>query len=165
MRFSFCPMNEAFADDIVAHWHYDGIYAFYDMDADKDDLEIFMNRDYWTEFTRGVVDETGELVGWATFYTENDEFWLALGLRPDLTGRGLGESFVDACVGQAIAHCAIPQSRIKLAVAQFNERAIKVYRRAGFTETGRETRDTHLGRLPFIIMERPVAGAAGQGQA
>ena len=157
MRFSFQPMNETFADDIVRNWHYDGRYAFYDMDADEDDLAIFMDRDYWREATRAVVNETGELVAWATFYAAEDGFWLSLGLRPDLTGHGLGESFVNACIEHATARYSIPENLIRLAVARFNERAIKVYRRAGFIESGHEVRNTQIGEIPFIIMERPMS--------
>lgn len=161
MQFLFFPMNETSAGEIVEHWHYDGAYTFYDMDADEDDLAIFMDRDYWKEATCEVVNEAGELVGWATFYTAEDGFWLSLGLRPDLTGQGLGLGFVNACVAYAVEHYAINGDRIKLGVAEFNTRAVKVYQRAGFTESGREVRETHIGRLPFILMEKPVAKKQG----
>ena len=153
--FSFVPMNEEFAHDIVS-WHYEGMYAFYDMSADKEDLQIFMNREYWEDFFRAVVDEQGSLVGWATFYSEKDEFWLSLGLRPDLTGQGLGIDFVGACVEYAKSNYDISNGIIKLAVAEFNERAAKVYRRIGFHVCDRETRDTHIGQVPFIVMEKTV---------
>jgi ribosomal-protein-alanine N-acetyltransferase len=96
-------------------------------------------------------------VGWAAFYTENNDFWLSLGLRPDLTGRGLGTEFVSECVNYAISHDKLTRGTIKLAVALFNQRAVKVYQRAGFVETNRTIRDTHIGRVDFIEMERHVA--------
>jgi RimJ/RimL family protein N-acetyltransferase len=45
---------------------------------------------------------------------------------------------------------------IKLAVALFNQRAIKVYQKAGFIETNKTTRDTHIGKVDFIEMEKHI---------
>lgn len=150
-------MNQKYANDIVANWHYDDIYSFYDMAADDDDLRIFMDTKNWQNITRAVLNENHELVGWASFYTENSEFWLSLGLRPDLTGQGLGEEFVSACVGYAISHYELINGTIKLAVALFNQRAINVYQRAGFVETNKTVRDTHMGQVDFIEMEKHIA--------
>jgi ribosomal-protein-alanine N-acetyltransferase len=103
------------------------------------------------------LNEGDELVGWASFYTENDEFWLSLGPRPDLTGRGLGEEFVSRCVNYAISQYKLIKDTIKLHVAPFNQRAIKVYQRVGFVETNKIIRDTHIGQVDFIEMEKQIA--------
>jgi ribosomal-protein-alanine N-acetyltransferase len=157
MKYIFAPMNEKFANDIVSNWHYDDAYSFYDMAADEDDLRIFMDTKNWQNTIKAVLNENDELVGWASFYAENDEFWLSLGLRPDLTGQGLGEGFVSGCVGYAISHYELINGAIKLAVAVFNQRAIKVYQRAGFVETNKTVRDTHIGQVDFIEMEKHIA--------
>jgi len=148
-------MNEKYADDIVSNWHYDDVYSFYDMAADEDDLRIFMDTNNWQNTVKAVLNENDKLVGWASFYTENDEFWLSLGLRPDLTGQGLGEEFVSECVRHAITGYKINHT-IKLAVALFNQRAIKVYQRAGFIEANKTVRDTHMGEVDFIEMEKHI---------
>jgi ribosomal-protein-alanine N-acetyltransferase len=157
MKYIFAPMNEKYAHVIVSSWHYDGIYSFYDMAGDEDDLRIFMDAENWQNITRAVLNENGELVGWASFYTENGEFWLSLGLRPDLTGRGLGEGFVKECVRHAISRYELPEHNIKLAVAAFNQRAIKVYQKIGFTQTKKTIRDTPIGKVDFIEMEKHIA--------
>jgi len=156
MKFIFAPMNQTYANDI-AKWHYDDIYSFYDMAADEDDLRILIDTKNWRDIIRAVLNENDELVGWASFYTENDEFWLSLGLRPDLTGQGLGEEFVSECVNYVISQYKLIKHTIKLAVALFNQRAIKVYQRAGFTETNKTIRDTHIGQVDFIEMGKHVA--------
>jgi ribosomal-protein-alanine N-acetyltransferase len=156
MKFIFTPMNEKYANDVIANWHYDDVYSFYDMAADEADVRIFVDTKNWQNITKAVLNENDELVGWASFYTENDEFWLSLGLRPDLTGRGLGEEFVTQCVKYAVSQYKLIKNTIKLAVALFNQRAIKVYQRAGFTETNRTVRDTHIGRVDFIEMEKHI---------
>ena len=157
MKYIFAPMNQEYANGIVSNWHYDDVYSFYDMAADEDDLRIFLDTKNWQSIIRAVLNENEELVGWASFYTENAEFWLSLGLRPDLTGQGLGVEFVLECIRYAISHYKPVNDTIKLAVALFNERAIKVYQRAGFVETNRTIRDTHIGQVDFIEMEKHIA--------
>ncbi len=86
-------------------------------------------------------------------------FFYGFGLRPDLTGRGLGEQFVRT--GLEFARTRYASRRIVLDVAAFNKRAIRVHRRVGFAETGRhvETFDRH-GAVEFVDMEeRPLTGA------
>jgi ribosomal-protein-alanine N-acetyltransferase len=153
MKYIFTPMNEMYANDI-ADWHYEGVYSFYDMAADAHDL---MDTKNGRDIIKAALNGDAELVGWAAFYTENDEFRLSLYLRPDLTGQGLGEEFVAECVNYAISHYQLTKHTIKLAVALFNQRAIKVYQRAGFVETNKIIRDTHIGRLGFIEMEKHIA--------
>ncbi len=137
-------MNEKYANDIVSNWHYDDVYSFYDMAADEDDLRIFMDTRNWQNTIRAVLNE-------------NDEFWLSLGLRSDLTGQGLGEEFVLECVKYAALQYKSIRHTIKLAVAVFNQRAIKVYQRAGFITTNKTVRDTHIGQVDFIEMEKNIA--------
>ena len=156
MKFIFTPMNEKHANDI-ANWHYDDIYSFYDMTADEDDLRILTDTENWRHVIKAVLNEDDELVGWASFCTENDEFWLSLGLRPDLTGQGLGVGFAAECVRHAVSHCGSISDTIKLAVALFNQRAIKVYQRAGFVETNKTVKNTHIGQVDFIEMEKHIA--------
>jgi ribosomal-protein-alanine N-acetyltransferase len=156
MKYIFAPMNKEYAN-AIADWHYDDVYSFYDMAADEDDLRIFMDANNWQDIIKAAFDENDELVGWASFYTENDEFWLSLGLRPDLTGRGLGREFVSECVNYLALEYKLTKPIIKLAVALFNQRAIKVYQRAGFVEINRTIRDTHVGRVDFIEMEKDIA--------
>jgi ribosomal-protein-alanine N-acetyltransferase len=154
MKYAFAPMKEEYANDI-ANWHYDDIYSFYDMSADEDDLKILMDTRNWRDIIKAVLNENDELAGWAAFYTENDEFWLSLGLRPDLTGKGLGEEFVLQCAEYAASHYELTKRAIKLHVALFNQRAIKIYQRVGFIETDKIIRNTHIGQLDFIEMEKP----------
>jgi ribosomal-protein-alanine N-acetyltransferase len=159
MKFIFTHMNEKYAN-AVASWHYEGIYSFYDMAAEPDDLKILMDTNNWRDIIKAVLNGDNELVGWAAFYTENNEFWLSLGLRPDLTGQGLGEEFVTLCVKYAASQYKLLKRTIRLHVALFNERAIKVYQRAGFIETSRTIRDTHIGRVDFVEMEKRIAPSA-----
>ena len=152
MRYKFVPMNSEYADEIVSDWHYDGIYAFYDMTADEEDLKIFLNRDYWEDTTFAALDENKILAAFASFHMEEGVMWLSLGMKPELTGHGMGEEFVTDCVEFARSHYNLTTQPIWLDVAVFNERAIKVYKKAGFHETTRFTRFTNGGEYEFLRM-------------
>jgi RimJ/RimL family protein N-acetyltransferase len=75
---------------------------------------------------------------------------IGLGLRPDLTGRGLGAAFTAAAIELARGRGA---ERITLAVAAFNLRATRVYERAGFIEMGRHMRHIAGREWEFVDME------------
>ena len=68
---------------------------------------------------------------------------------PTSTGRGLGLDFFRA--GPRVRARALPAALVRLYVAAFNERAIKVYERAGFRETGRHVRTfERWGDVEFV---------------
>jgi RimJ/RimL family protein N-acetyltransferase len=97
------------------------------------------------------------LVGFYYFEERGDAVAYGLGLRPDLSGRGLGARFVEA--GIEFAQARFGRRRIVLDVAEFNARAIRVYERAGFRRTGTRTRFFEgWGDVPFVDMERPMNG-------
>jgi ribosomal-protein-alanine N-acetyltransferase len=165
VQYRFVHMTEEYADEVVHNWHYEGIYSFYDMAADEEDLRIFTNRAYWENTTFAVLNPGDDLVGWATFYVEGGDMWLSLGLKPELTGVGLGEGFVSQCVAFARSHYGLDQRSIKLDVAVFNRRAITVYERAGFAEIGRITKKTHIGEIEFLRMAQQAVPCASDSSA
>jgi len=152
MQYRFVSMNDECASEIVEEWHYDGIYSFYDMTADEEDLKIFTDRRYWRNNTFAVLDESGVLIGWSSFYVEDDALWLSLGLKPDLTGLGLGKEFVSECIEFARSYYKLDREPIRLDVALFNERAIKVYKKVGFRELGKVSKNTNGGVFEFLRM-------------
>ena len=89
-----------------------------------------------------------ELVGFFNFVPAGDEVRIGLGMRPDLTGRGLAQPFIEA--GLDYARREWRPRQFRLWVARWNERALRAYRRAGFREVppAEESR--------FVEMERPA---------
>jgi ribosomal-protein-alanine N-acetyltransferase len=140
----------------IAAWRYPGEYAFYDADADPDDLAELLDPAEWGH-RYFAVDELRqrELAGFVTVKLTGRVAEIGLGLRPDLTGHGLGESFVRACL--RFASAALGARRYTLAVAAFNRRAITVYQRAGFQEAERFQHATNGGLHTFIRMTRNTA--------
>jgi ribosomal-protein-alanine N-acetyltransferase len=124
-------------------WTYEPPYDFYDGDdvTPANPERFFVAR-----------DDAGELVGFYYFEQKEDALEYGLGLRPELTGRGLGLQFFRE--GLEFARARFGEQRTILNVAAFNERAVKVYERAGFRITGRHVRTfKRWGDVDFIEME------------
>jgi len=129
--------------DAMASWRYEPPYDFYD-----GDVEPVLNPERFF----AARDDDGDLIGHFYFEEKPDALEYGLGLRPDLTGRGFGLDFFNA--GLAFGRERYRPPYVRLFVAAFNERAVKVYERAGFRETGRHTRSfERWGEVPFIEME------------
>jgi ribosomal-protein-alanine N-acetyltransferase len=138
-------IDSARPEDLVelATWRYASPYDFYNGDQEpvKNPEPFFIAR-----------DDDGALVGFYFFVPKIDALEYGLGLRPDLTGRGLGLDFFRE--GLEFGRERYSPARVRLFVAAFNERAIKVYERAGFRETGRHMRTfARWGDVEFVNME------------
>ena len=137
----------------VAAWRYPGDYSFYDADADADDLAELLNPAEWGQrYFAADQEPRPELAGFVVVKLSGPVAEIGLGLRPDLTGLGLGESFVAACL--RFAADTLGAESYTLAVAAFNQRAITVYQRAGFEEVERYEHVTNGGLHPFVRMAR-----------
>lgn len=170
MRFTTAvPMT---ADDAraIQTWRYEGEYATYNFaDTAEGMAELLDTRSPYF----AVRDERGELVGFFAYGTAGEvggeigeiepalyadpadrTLSVGLGLRPDLTGKGLGLPFVDAALACARAHFA--PSGFRLFVLDWNTRAIRVYERAGFARVRTLTVTDRHGTLTFMEMRRGV---------
>ena len=135
------PMTQPGFDEL-ATWRYEPPYDFYNGDEDPVlDPERFFS-----------VRDAGELIGFYYFEPNGDVLDYGLGLRPDLVGRGLGLDFFRAGLEFGREHYR--PRLVQLHVAAFNERAVKVYERAGFRETSRHMRSfERWGEVEFITMQ------------
>ena len=103
-RYLFRLMNEEDTREIAA-WRYEAPYDFYDMTNDPEGLAKLLGP---PERRRGyyAVLSGGELVGFFCYglggqlpgfdYPGDGCIDIGLGLRPDLTGKGLGLKFIRA---------------------------------------------------------------------
>jgi ribosomal-protein-alanine N-acetyltransferase len=140
------PLTEEHAAEI-ATWRYEFPYEWYDTASDPRRIELFASPAR-REGLRAVVGADGDLVGFFNFVREGNEVRIGLGMRPDLTGHGLAQPFIEA--GLEYASAQWEPLRFRLWVARWNERALRAYRRAGF----REVQSTEPSR--FVEMERPA---------
>ena len=111
----------------MSGWRYPAPYDIYDED----------------EVTCGdgrlAIVEDGELVGFCSFgadgrvpggrYPEGP-LDVGMGMRPELTGRGLGARYLAAVL--AFARCLLGATRFRVTAADFNARALRLCEQAGF---------------------------------
>ncbi len=168
MQFTFSLMTEADVE-VVNTWRYEAPYDVYNPFSDEANEG---EEPYSTELLdRGspyyaVHNEQGELVGYICYgtagqpwgvsepalYVDDNVMVIGLALRPDLTGKGLGLNFVNA--GLAFAQEQFAPSLFRLYVMPFNQRAIRVYERAGFKNMGKISVHNMHGTVEFVEMER-----------
>lgn len=148
MNYTFVPMNEAYASEIVNTWKYENEYAIYDYSNEADHM---LDKEAWGSGIFAILDQNEELVGELSieFLTEEEEYtpysefgdqalidqcklWIGFGMRPDLVGLGRGAEFVTACVEYGVEHHQYHGEYAYLGVAMFNQRARKAYEKAGF---------------------------------
>ncbi|MCK2157577.1 GNAT family N-acetyltransferase [Exiguobacterium sp. 17-1] len=149
MTYSYLPLTQRQAEQIAYDWTYEGDFAFYNMPNDPDDLAEFLDPDQRTEHYYAVMDET-QLIGFFVFEPGQNSLELALGMRPDLTGQGNGVAFLES--GLAFAIEKYQPHHIELAVATFNERAIRLYAKSGFEPIERFQQETNGGSYEFVKM-------------
>ena len=141
--------------EAVAGWHYPEPYSFYDWTAFEEDLAELLTPSLRGEAYFAVDDVAGDLVGYFSFkQAEPGTLVIGLGLRPDLTGKGLGASFLAAGLDYGLG--SFRANEFSLAVATFNARAITVYERAGFTRVRTHMHATSRGDWEFLEMRRPA---------
>lgn len=163
MIFKFVAMNKEYAREMINNWKYEGEYSIYDY---INEAEWLLEEKNWGSGKFAVLNEEDTLVGELTieFFEEVDEnseddgyvemetvknnpdkiyeMWFGFGLKPELTGIGLGKEFVSTCLDFAVKHHNYKGDYIRFGVAEFNKRAIKVYKRIGF-----EVFSTHDGEI------------------
>lgn len=162
MRFTLRPIAPSDAEEI-SHWRYGKPYSMYD--GDPASVASLLEPRY---LYHSVYDEDGDLAGYFCFgedarvpagrrlgvYEREPALDVGLGMRPDLTGRGLGAEFVLA--GLRFAQDAYSPAAFRLTVAASNLRAVRVYERVGF-----EAVETFGARRPdggreWLLMRREV---------
>ncbi|MDB5075692.1 MAG: family N-acetyltransferase [Chloroflexi bacterium] len=162
MPWHFAKLTESQAKNITA-WRYPPPYDLYNAANDQEELDELLNRDspYY-----GVTNGHGGLIGFFCFnetarvpaghragaYAEPGAVDLGLGMRPDLTGKGLGLPFVLA--GIEFARSTFTPTLFRLTVATFNARAMRVYERAGFRRMVVFNSYTSSGEHEFLTMVR-----------
>lgn len=94
MDYFLRPMSPADAHAVV-RWRYPDDNAFYNMEADPEDLREFLDFEKWEPDTKfAVTDGSGDLVGFFEFVTRDGVTEIGLGLRPDVAGHAFGREFL-----------------------------------------------------------------------
>lgn len=153
---AFRPLSERDANALLG-WHYDGPYSRYN--SRPEDLPGLLDP---ANAYFAVVSPEDDLLGFCCFgpdarvnggaYLDEGAVDVGGGLRPDLTGKGLGISFLRAILD--FARQRFPAAAYRVTIAAFNRRAIRMCQWDGFEETGRFTAGSADDPREFVILTK-----------
>ena len=148
-------MTESHATEIL-NWQYPPPYDMYNQEVTQAGIEEHLNQSY-----KAIVDQNNNLIG---FYCtgqpaqvpkghefnvyEKSCLDLGLGMKPELTGKGLGREFLAFILAE------LDVDSLRLTVAKFNQRAIRLYEAFEFKRADMFTN----GEVEFITMIRKRRG-------
>jgi RimJ/RimL family protein N-acetyltransferase len=152
-RVRITTMTPAFAADLVG-WRYPAPYQCYDLAG--------ADPGYFTDPANGfhaLVDDDGALIGFRSFGPDGrvpggayDDAALDTGggLRPELTGLGLGREAV--ATGLAYGRATFRPAAFRVTVASFNTRARKVVESLGFVYRESFAATTDGSRYDILLL-------------
>ena len=158
MSYSLSPLTPDNAQYMIS-WRYDSPYDRYDLSPDH--ISGLLNPGYRYH---QVQDQSGELIGFCCFgedarvpggeYDEGEPAVLDIGagMRPDLTGQGLGKRFIEAVLN--FAKDTYHPEVYRVTIADFNQRSLKTFQNLGFIIRGQFSRS--LSDVQFTQLERHV---------
>jgi RimJ/RimL family protein N-acetyltransferase len=159
MVFSFHPMDEDIARAIL-NWRYDAPYDLYNPDPDNvdEDVQIFLDpqNSYYS-----ITNEREDIIAYCCFGPEAqvqgedysaEALDIGMGIHPDMTGQGHGLKYIEAIIDFGFR--MFSPNTVRVTVAEFNRRALRVCEKAGFqvTQTFRREQDSR----PFIVLTREI---------
>ena len=127
-------------------WLYSGRYATYDVRG-----ALGANRGFFF-----IEDDDGGVVGYGCVGAEAripgvdpepGTVDIGYGMRPELTGQGLGRDFVGAVLEYALA--GDPDARARMLILRWNDRSHRVAEAHGFRVVGRE------GEFDLLVRKSP----------
>ena len=160
MNISFTPLRREHAEAIIS-WRYQPPYEVYDYRDKSPRVVIEYLTDPANRFF--AVLHGDELIGFRSFGPdgrvpggEYDESYLDTGggLRPDLTGQGLGAKIIRK--GLEFGAQEFGAKRFRVTIAAFNERALRVSKRIGFTEDQRFQRTSDGEQFVVLRLEQKL---------
>lgn len=123
----------------IANWEYKPPYDIYNMSGKEEAVEKILSNDYYKYSYKNI------LIGYFCFgnaakvfnnkeniYKDEDYLDIGIGLNPQFCNSGRGYNFFSKAI--KAGNELYEQKKFRLTVAQFNKRAIKVYKKYGFRE-------------------------------
>ena len=163
LKLEFRTIQKADVAEILT-WKYEPPYDIYNIGyegfSNEEEMAYFLDPLY--AFHAIDERERGELIGYCSFgrdgqvpggHYEQTALDIGLGIRPDLTGKGLGAGMVTAVV--AFARKKYEPAQLRVTIADFNERAKRVWGKNGFRPV--KSFYSENNGLPFTIFTRNLS--------
>jgi GNAT superfamily N-acetyltransferase len=137
MSFTFRPLDEISAQTIL-DWQYEPPYDIYNLASPDPEGVLQYLLDPQNAFY-SIYGQMGNLEAFCSFGPDGQvnggdystpALDIGLGVRPDLTGQRRGSQYISAVIDFAI-HTYSPE-RLRVTIADFNSRAMRVWEKAGF---------------------------------
>lgn len=143
----------------IFFWKYTPPYDWYNLEESEESVNSFIQDNYVV-----AKDKTNRMIGFFCygasaqvsagakfgFYNDSSYLDIGLGLNPILCGRGYGAEFLE--LGMQYGRKVYGAQKYRLTVADFNERAIRVYQKVGFKEEGFFEARNQIEKVRFIVM-------------
>lgn len=155
LKYTVKKMTEQNAIDVLT-WKYEKPYDFYNNVLSGDAILELQDGSYKT-----IHNQNNDVIGFfcigksaqvpnnrqEEIYPE-DYIDIGLGMKPELTGKGKGFTFLSTILNDIQKDN--PNKKLRLTVANFNKRAIRLYEKFDFIPAHEFTNE----RATFITMER-----------
>ena len=154
LDYKFETLSQENALIIADDWKYPEPYSFYDMTADVEDYQAFISEEARGDSHYQILLNE-ELIGFFTCKLQDRIAEIGIGMKPELTGNGRGSEFMTTCL-EWLCKKHPDLKSIILYVAEFNERAVKLYKKLGFEVVSNYEQETNGGIYPFLKMKKDV---------
>ena len=137
MKFIIKPMKYNLATKLVT-WKYDPPYDVYNVVSDDLEAEAHYYADAANQYY-SLETDNGDFVAFCCFGQEGrvpggdystQALDIGVGVRPDLTGKGMGVQYVEAIL--AFAAKTFETTTFRATIAKFNQRSQRVFQKLGF---------------------------------
>ena len=137
MSLTFRPLDKISAQMII-NWPYEPPYDIYNLASTDPEDTLQYLLDPQNAFY-GIYGQKGDVEAFCYFGSDGQvnggdystpALDIGMGVRPDLTGKGLGYQYVNAVID--FAQRTYTPDRLRVTIAAFNSRAMRVWERAGF---------------------------------
>ena len=139
----------------ISVWSYDEPYSMYSMDSSIETVEELLAGDYYAVYSQSTLIGfycTGQSAQVPSakvqgVYTEGF-IDIGLGLKPNRTGNGHGKDFMSFVLEEVFKQ--FPNAKLRLSVAKWNTRAIRLYERFSFVEVKQFLNN----KMTFLVMKQ-----------
>ncbi|HEL0654812.1 TPA: GNAT family N-acetyltransferase [Streptococcus equi subsp. zooepidemicus] len=147
--FYLMPMTQHSAEIIAHDWIYSPAYDCYSMTADSWDYQALLSPqargDHYFQVLRN-----GVLFGFASFFEQESELEIGLGMASDVAYQEDGASFLSSI--EAFASTTYPQKIYVLNIASFNKGAQSLCQKMGYQPTSTFEQYTNGSNHVFVRM-------------